>query len=115
MLPEHFDHLGVSRMLKLLRDRPATGDDPLTVLEEPGERALLARVLFQETGNFGVEEVDAALDTLKYRHLELRQRHLRAEIAAAERSGDWAQVAAMAAEKLRVDREMREVEPAVSP
>jgi DNA primase len=114
-LPEHFDHLGVSRMLKLLRDRPATGDDPLTALEEPGERALLARVLLRETAGFGVEEVDAALDTLKYRHLELRQRHLRTEIAAAERSGDWAQVAAMAAEKLRVDREMREVEPAVSP
>jgi hypothetical protein len=47
--------------------------------------------------------------------LEGRQRRLRAEIAEAERSGDWAQVAAIAAEKLRVDREMREGEPAATP
>jgi DNA primase len=113
--PECFEHSGVSRMLELLRDRPATADDPLSALGEPGERALLARILLQETGGFGVEEVEAALDTLKYRHLEGQQRRLRAEIAKAERSGDWAQVAAMAAEKLRVDREMREVEPSPAP
>ena len=102
-------------MLERLRDRPAAAGDPLTALDEPGERALLARVLLRETGDFGVEEVEAALHTLKYRHLEGRQRRLRAEIAEAERSGDWAQVAAMAAEKLRVDREMREGEPAAAP
>jgi DNA primase len=114
--PECFEHLGVSRTLELLRNRPAAaGDSPLTALDEPGERALLAHVLLQETGVFGVEEVNAALDTLKYRHLELCQRHLRTKIAAAERSGDWAQVTAMVAEKLRVDREMREIEPATAP
>jgi DNA primase len=111
--PECFERSGVSRMLELLRDRP--GGDPLTALGEPGERALLARVLLQEAGEFGVEEVEAALDSLKYRHLEGRQRRLRAEIADAERHGDWAQVAAMVAEKLRVDREMREVEPSAAP
>jgi DNA primase len=113
--PECFEHSSVSRMFERLRDRPAAAGDPLTALVEPGERTLLAGVLLRETGDFGVEEVEAALHTLKYRHLEGRQRRLRAEIAEAERSGDWAQVAAIAAEKLRVDREMREGEPAATP
>ena len=56
-----------------------------------------------------MEQVEAALESLKYRHLEALQRRVRADIAEAERRGDWAQLAVFMAEKLKVDREMREV------
>ena len=57
-----------------------------------------------------LQEVEAALDSLKYRHLEALQRRVRADIAEAERRGDLAQLAVFMAEKLKVDRQMRDVD-----
>ncbi len=55
-----------------------------------------------------MEQVEAALESLKYRHLEALQRRVRADIAEAERRGDLAQLAVFMAEKLKVDRQMRD-------
>ncbi len=76
----------------------------------PGQRALLAQVLLRESEAVEVEQVEAALESLKYRHLEALQRRVRADIAEAERRGDLAQLAVFMAEKLKVDREMRDVD-----
>ena len=54
--------------------------------------------------------VAAALDSLQYRHLEALQRRVRADIAEAERRGDLAQLAVFMAEKLKVDRQMRDAD-----
>ncbi len=106
--PEWFEGLGVTRMLELLRGRKAP-DDPMAAMEDAAGRTLLAQLLMREQGEVRLDEVEAALETLKYRYLEGRQRHLRSEIAEAERRGDWGQVAVRAAEKLKVDRAMRDL------
>ncbi len=106
--PQSFEGLGVTRMLALLRDRGS--QEPLAALTEPGQRALLAQTLLRESGELEFEQVEAALESLKYRQLEALQRRVRADIAEAERRGDWAQLAVFMAEKLKVDRQMRDVD-----
>jgi DNA primase len=106
--PQSFEGLGVTRMLAELRDRGPL--EPLAALTEPVQRALLAQTLLRESGELDLEQVEAALESLKYRQLEALQRRVRADIAAAERRGDFAQLAVFMAEKLKVDRQMREVD-----
>jgi DNA primase len=103
--PESFEGLRVTGMLTLLCGRGAL--EPMAALPDPSHRALLAQTLFRESGEVEVEQVEAALDSLKYRRLEALQRRVRADIAEAERRGDLAQLAVFIAEKRRVDREMR--------
>ena len=106
--PQSFEGLAVATMLGLLRDRGSL--EPLAALPDPGQRALLAQALLRESGEVEMEQVEAALESLKYRHLEALQRRVRADIAEAERRGDWAQLAVFMAEKLKVDRQMRDVD-----
>jgi DNA primase len=105
--PQSFDGLRVTPMLTLLRER---GDlEPLAAIPDSAQRSLLAQALLRETSEVELEQVEAALESLKFRHLQALQRRVRADIAEAERRGDLAQLAVCIAEKLRVDREMREV------
>jgi DNA primase len=106
--PQSFEGLGVTRILVLLRDRGAL--EPLAAVPDSVQRTLLAQVLLRETGEVQIEQVEAALESLKYRHLEALQRRIRADIAEAERRGDLAQLAIFMAEKLKVDRQMRDVD-----
>jgi DNA primase len=105
---ETFEGLGVTPVLMLLCERGSL--EPMAVVSDPQQRTLLAQVLVQEFGELELGEVEAALHSLKYRRLEALQRRVRADIADAERRGDWAQVAVFMAEKVKVDREMREVD-----
>ena len=105
---ETFEGLGVTPVLMLLCERGSL--EPMAVVSDPRQRTLLAQVLVQEFGELELGEVEAALHSLKYRRLEALQRRVRADIADAERRGDWAQVAVFMAEKVKVDREMREVD-----
>jgi DNA primase len=105
---QSFEGLVVAPMLALLRDRGPL--EPLAAVADPRQRALLAQVLLRESGEVEIGEVDAALESLRYRRLEALQRRVRADIAEAERRGDLAQLAVFMAEKLRVDREMRDVD-----
>jgi DNA primase len=106
--PQSFEGLGVTRMLVLLRDRGSL--EPLAAVPDPVQRALLAQLLLREASEVEIEQVEAALESLNYRHLEALQRRVRADIAEAERRGDWAQLAVFMAEKLKVDRQMRDVD-----
>jgi DNA primase len=106
--PQSFEGLAVASMLGLLRDRGAL--EPLAALPDPGQRALLAQVLLREASELEMEQVEAALESLKYRHLEALQRRVRADIAEAERRGDLAQLAIFMAQKLKVDRQMRDAD-----
>jgi DNA primase len=106
--PQSFEGLAVTMMLGLLRNRDAL--EPLAALPDPGQRALLAQILLREAAEVEMEQVEAALESLKYRHLEALQRRVRADIAEAERRGDWAQLAVFMAQKLKVDRQMREAD-----
>ena len=102
----HFEGLTVAAILKQLRHRGAM--DAMQALEDPAARGLLAQALNGELEPINAEHVTAALDTLRHRHLERRQRELRAAIADAERKGDAASVVSLTAQKLSVDRALRE-------
>jgi len=106
--PEYFESLSVTPILLLLRDRGSL--EPLAAISDPAQRMLLAQALFHETGELELRDVEAALHSLRHRHLEALQRRVRADIAEAERRGDLAQLAAFMAEKLKVDRQMREAD-----
>jgi DNA primase len=54
------------------------------------------------------EQVENALYTLAHRQLERRQRELRTLIAEADRRGDQEMLRKLTAEKLHVDRKLRE-------
>jgi DNA primase len=106
--PQLFEGLSVTAMLPFLRDRGSL--EPLAAVSNPSQRALLAQVLLRESSEVEIQEVEAALESLKYRRLEALQRRVRADIAEAERRGDLAQLAVFMAEKLKVDREMRDAD-----
>jgi DNA primase len=105
---ETFEDLRVTPVLMLLRDRGSL--EPMAAISDPSQRTLLAQVLVQELGELELGQVEAALESLRYRRLEALQRRVRADIADAERRGDWAQVAVFMAEKVKVDRELRDVD-----
>jgi DNA primase len=106
--PQSFEGLAVTPILLLLRDRGSI--EPLAALPHAGQRALLAQALLRESSEVEMEQVEAALESLQYRQLEALQRRVRADIAEAERRGDWAQLAVFMAEKLKVDRQMRDAD-----
>jgi len=106
--PQSFEGLAVTPVLTLLRDRGSL--EPLAAVSDARQRTLLAQVLFRESAEVEMAELEAALESLRYRRLEALQRRVRADIAEAERRGDLAQLAVFMAEKVKVDREMREVD-----
>jgi len=101
----HFEGLTVASILKKLRHRGSA--DPIGAIDDPLEHSMLAQILLAESEPISVEHVTAALDTLRHRYLERRQRELRAAITDAERKGDSVAVMKLTAEKLGVDRELR--------
>jgi DNA primase len=54
------------------------------------------------------EQVENALHSLAHRQLERRQRELRTLIAEADRRGDQEMLRKLTAEKLQIDRKLRE-------
>jgi DNA primase len=106
--PQSFEGLSVAPILNVLRDRGPL--EPLAAVSDPSHRTLLAQALLRESGEVELREVEAALESLIYRHLEALQRRVRADIAEAERRGDLAQLAVFMAEKLKVDRQMRDAD-----
>jgi DNA primase len=104
--PAYFESFTVAPLLAQLHRRGAT--EPLDALPEGASRTLLAELLMKETEPVTSEQVNAAIDTARLTYLERRQRELRAAIADAERRGDWGRVAERTAEKLALDRKLRD-------
>lgn len=107
--PEWFEHLGsfgAMRALAATSEADANAD-PITTVEDAGQRALLAQVLLQEGESPDEAAVLGALHGLHLARLEHEQRSLRAQIGEAEQRGDWAEVALLSRRKLAIDREIR--------
>ncbi len=83
--------------------------DPMDVVEEPAQRALLAEALLAETGPPEEGEVASAVQEVQERAIESQQRNLRALIAEAERRGDFAELAVLTQQKLELDRALRQL------
>jgi DNA primase len=105
--PAWFEHLGAVVALQALSGRAAR--DPMDVVVEPEQRALLAETLLAETKPPEEIEVQSALQEIQERAIENRQRELRTLIAEAERRGDFAELATLTQQKLELDRALRQL------
>jgi DNA primase len=114
---EWYEGLPAAPALEALAHGP-TPANPLDAAPDQETRALLARALMhsddaaeQQSGNAQstVQLVTNALNTLERRHIERRQREIRALIAEADRRGDQEMVTKLMAERLTLDRRLREL------
>jgi DNA primase len=115
--PEWYDSLPSAAVLEALAHAPVPPNPLDAAPDQPG-RILLARALqleddLSESGSDSrdqsvTEQVENALHTLKRRQLERRQRELRTLITEADRRGDHEMLTALTAEKLQIDRKLRE-------
>ncbi len=105
--PAWFEHLGTYPALQSLALRQA--NDPMSVLEDEAQRALLAEALLAETKPPDEFEVLSAVQEIHERAIENRQRELRTLIAEAERRGDFAELALLTQQKLELDRTLRQL------
>jgi DNA primase len=103
--PVWFEHLGAFRAMQALAGRAA--NDPMDVVEDAAQRALLAEALLGENRPPEEDEVASALQEVQERAMEGRLRELRAQIAEAERRGDFAELAVLTQQKLDLDRALR--------
>jgi DNA primase len=105
--PSWFEHLAAFPAMQSLAGREAR--DPMDVVEDAGQKALLAEALLGETRPPEDNEVEGALQEVEERAIESRLRDLRAEISEAERRGDHAGLALLTQKKLDLDRALREL------
>ena len=102
-----FEHLGAFSALQTMARRGAR--DPMDVVEDPAQRALLAEALLAETKPPEESEVSSAMQELEERAIGVRLRDLRALIAEAERRGDFSELTRLTQQKLELDRKLREL------
>jgi DNA primase len=102
-----FQQLGTFPALQELAARQAR--DPLEVVTDDGQRALVAQALMHEVHPPPQSEIGGAIQELEERDTERRQRELRALIADAERGGDFGQVSVLMKQKMDLDRVLREL------
>ena len=101
----YFEHLGAYAALRALAVRGSR--DPMEVVEDETQRALLADALLGEAKPPEENEVRSAIQEVEERALENRQRELRGQIAEAERRGDYAELAVLTQKKLEIDQALR--------
>jgi DNA primase len=105
--PAWFEHLGAFQAMQALAARAA--NDPMDVVEDAAQRAMLAEALLGENRPPEEDEVESALQELHERGMEIRLRNLRAQIAEAERRGDFAELAVLTQQKLELDRALQQL------
>jgi hypothetical protein len=112
--PEWYESLPSAALLEALSNAPAP-THPLDAAPDEPSRHLLARTLqysddsaASSNSQSPTEQVENALHALAHRQLERRQRELRTLIAEADRRGDQEMLRSLTAEKLQIDRKLRE-------
>jgi DNA primase len=103
--PAWFEHLAAYGALQALASRQSL--DPMETVQDDAQRALLAEALLGETRPPSETEVHGAIQEAEERWIGSRLREIRAQIAEAERRSDFAELAILTQEKLRLDRELR--------
>jgi DNA primase len=106
--PTWFEHLGAFVALQALAGRQAR--DPMDVIEDEAQRALLAEALLAETKPPEEGEVQSAIQEIQERAIERRLRDMRAQITEAERRGDQVELAVLTQQKLELDRALRQLQ-----
>ena len=106
--PELFEGLGSFPAMQSLARRGA--QDPMEMVEDQAQMALLAEALLGETESPSAETVQGAVVSLQKRRIESQLRQLRAQIAEAERRGDHTELAILTQKKLELDRALRRLQ-----
>jgi DNA primase len=113
--PEWYENLPGAAVLETLANAPVP-PNPLDAAPDPHSRTLLALALQHHEdpaeaahdAQSMTEQVEHALHALETRRLERRQREIRSLIAEADRRGDHAILTQLTAEKLQIDRALRQ-------
>jgi DNA primase len=103
--PVWFEDLRSFEAMKSLAVRQS--DDPMTVVDDPAQQALLAEALLGETRSPDEAEVVSSLQQVQERAIESRLRQLRGLIAEAERRADVAEIAILMNQKMELDNALR--------
>ena len=105
--PTWFEHLGTFAAMRALATRQAA--DPMDVVEDEAQRALLAEALLAEVKPPEETEIQSAVQEIQERAIATRLRDLRTLIAEAERRGDFAELAILTQQKLELDKALRKL------
>ncbi len=105
--PQWFEALGVFEALRALCERGV--HDPMDVVEDPIQKALLAEALLAENEPPSADTVIGAIVSLQQRRIEAELRDLRAQIQESERRGDFTELALLTQRKLELDRALRQL------
>jgi DNA primase len=103
--PAIFEGLGSFQAMQSLAERGA--QDPMEMVTDQAQMALLAEALMGETAPPLVETVSGAIVSRQRRLLDSQLRQLRAQISEAERRGDHVELALLTQQKLDLDRASR--------
>jgi hypothetical protein len=93
--------------LRVLAERGVR--DPMDVIENPAQKALLAEALLAENEPPSAQTVIGSIVSLQQRKIEGELRDLRAQIQEAERRGDFAELTLLTQRKLELDRAYRQL------
>jgi DNA primase len=105
--PAWFEELRSFEAMKALAQREA--NDPMAVVDDPAQQALLAEALLGETRPPEEAEVASSLQQVQERTIESRLRKVRGSIAEAERRADFAELAVLMQQKLELDRALSQL------
>ena len=105
--PTWFEPLGTFPAMRALAARHSA--DPMDVVEDEGQRALLAEALLAEVKPPEENEIQSAIQEIQERAIATRLRDLRTLIAEAERRGDFAELAVLTQQKLELDKALRKL------
>jgi DNA primase len=105
---EHL-HAGLASetVIEALLDPANHGVDPMSLPLGESEKRMLAAALLREDEAITPELMHGAIESLRRRKVEIRQRELKVEISEAERTGDQKRLAELLQEKLAVDKKLR--------
>lgn len=103
--PQWFEPLAVYGALCALADRGSR--DPMDVIDDEAQRALLAQALLNETDPPSTLQVESAIQELHERALIAELRNVRALIAEAERRSDFVELAVLLKRKQELDAALR--------
>jgi DNA primase len=105
--PTWFEHLGCFAALQTLSTRQAR--DPMDVIEDEAQRALLAETLLAETKPPEETEVQSAIQEIHERAIEHQLRELRAAMETAEQNGDRAKADTFALQQIGLRMTLRQL------
>jgi len=105
--PQFFESLESFPAMRALSARGSL--DPMDVVEDPAQKALLAEALLGEIAPPSDVAVLSAVVSLEKRVIESQIRDIRAKIGEAERRADFAEVVVLSQRKIELDRALRQL------